>query len=41
MSLWRYRESICCKGNGHFDEIAIQRDFFELISELINVIKLD
>ena len=41
MSLLRYHESICRKGNGHFDEIATQTDFFKLINELINVIKLN
>ena len=41
MSLLRYRESICRKGNGHFDEIATQTDFLKFINELINVIKLN
>ena len=41
MSLLRYRESICRKGSGHFDEIATQTDFLKLINELINVIKLN
>ena len=41
MSLLRYRESICRKRNGHFDEIATQTDFFKLINEMINVIKLN
>ena len=40
-SFRRYRESICRKGNGHFDEIATQTDFFKLINKLINVIKLN
>ena len=41
MSLSCYRESIRRKGNGNFSAIATQTDFFKLIDELINVIKLN